>query len=180
MKLAKLAAAALVLTASPAMAQDVGSTVMGNDDAPIGQVIANDGTTVTIDTGMHQVPLPANAFGTGEAGPTLNISKTQLDEMMTAQLAQQEAAMAEAQAAAEAEAAAKLQAALVVGAPVITADEQPLGMVDEFIGDNVIVKAEDETLVTLPRNLFGVDGEGALMALANHADIMAALEAVGG
>lgn len=180
MKFAKFAAAALVIAASPAMAQDIGSTVMGNDDAPIGEVIANDGTTVTVDTGKHQVPLPANAFAVTDTGASLNITKTQLDDMMSAQLAQQEAAMKEARAAAEAEAAAKLQAALVVGAPVITADEQTLGMVDEFAGDNVIVKAEDETLVTLPRNLFALDGEGTLMALANHADIMAALEAVGG
>ena len=180
MKFGKLAVAALMVAATPAAAQDVGTTVMGNDNAPIGQVIANDGTTVTVDTGMHQVPLPTNAFAVADTGASLNITKAQLDEMMTAQLAQQQAAMAEAQAAAAAEAAAKLEAAIVVGAPVITADAQSLGMIDELAGDNVIVISDEEQLVTLPRNLFALDGEGTLMALANHADIMAALEAVGG
>ncbi len=177
MKFGKLFVAAAVIAAAPfsAQAQDAGATVMGNDDAPIGEVIANDGTTVMVDTGTYQVPLPADSFGSDEAGPTLNITKTALEEMMAAQVAAQEAAQAEAQAAAEAAQAEALAAALVVGTPVITRDAQSLGMVDELAGENIVLKAEDEQLITLPSDLFWVDGNGSLTVLATHADIMAAL-----
>ncbi|HAU22948.1 MAG TPA: hypothetical protein DCS24_10240, partial [Erythrobacter sp.] len=70
--------------------------------------------------------------------------------------------------------------ALVVGAPVITADSQSLGLVDEIAGDNVVIKGEDESLVTLPRTLLAANPEGGLYALANYADIMAAMQAAGG
>jgi len=177
MKFGKVLLAAAAIAAAPivAQAQDVGATVMGNDDAPIGEVVANDGTTVTVDTGTYQVPLPADSFGTSEAGPTLNITKTALEEMMAAQVAAAEAAQAEAEAAAAAAQAEALAAALVVGTPVITRDAQSLGMIDELAGENVVIKGEDETLITLPSNLFWVDGEGSLTVLATHADIMAAL-----
>ncbi len=177
MKLGKVLLAAAAVAAAPisAQAQEVGDTVMGNDDAPIGQIIANDGTNVTIDTGTYQVPLPANSFGTSEAGPTLNITKTALEEMMAAQVAQQEAAAAEAQAAAEAAQAEALAAALVVGTPVITRDAQSLGMIDELAGENVVIKGEGEQLVTLPSNLFWVDDAGSLTVLATLEQIQAAL-----
>lgn len=159
-----LAATAIAMTPVAANAQDVGATVMGNDDAAIGTVLSNDGTNVVIDTGTHQVPLPVTAFGTSDAGPTLNVTKTQLDEMMAAQLAQ---------------AAAALEAALVVGAPVITADNQPLGAVEEIDGENIII-AEGEEKVTLTKNLLALDANGTIMALATAADIEAAMAAQAG
>lgn len=182
MKFAKLAFMATALAATPiaAQAQDVGATVYGNDGNAIGTIESNDGTNAVINTGKYTAALPLSAFGTSEQGPTLNITKAAIEEQLAAAEEAQKKAIAEAQAKAKAEAAAALQAALVVGAPVITADSQALGMVDEIAGDNVIIKSEDETLVTLPRNLLAANPDGGLMALANHADIMAALEAVGG
>lgn len=182
MKLAKLALIAAALAGAPmaAHAQDVGTTVYGNDDKPIGKVVSNADGIVTIDTGTHQAPLPAELIGQREIGYSVNATKGQIDEMMAAQLAAQQQAIAEAQAAAEAEAAARLEAALVVGAEVITADKQSLGLIDEITDENVIVKTADEQLVTLPQNFFAADVDGTLFALANHADIMAALEQVGG
>ena len=159
-------AAALAVVPFAAQAQDVGASVTGNDDAEIGTVVMNDGTTVVVDTGMHKAPLPANAFGgDAEAGWTLNVTKTQLDEMMSAQLA---------------EAAAALEAALVVGAPVVTADAQSLGLIDKIEDATIIIKGEDESLVTLPVDMLALDADGAIIARANMADIQAALEAQGG
>lgn len=177
MKFAKYLAAAAVLAIAPAaaQAQDVGATVMGNDGNAVGTVVANDGTNATVDTGTHQVPLPLESFGTSEAGPTLNITKTALDEMMAAQVAAAEAAQAEAEAAVAAAQAEALAAALVVGTPVITRDAQSLGMIDEIAGENVVIKGVDEQLVTLPNNLFWVDGEGALTVLATMEQIQAAM-----
>lgn len=182
MKFAKLAILATAIAATPiaAHAQSVGDTVYGNDGNPIGTIDSNDGTNAVVNTGKYTAALPVSAFGTSEQGPTLNITKAAIETQLAAAQAQQEAAMAEAKAKAEAEAAAALQAALVVGAPVITADSLSLGMVDEIAGENVVVKGEDETLVTLPVNLLIANPEGGLMALANHADIMAALQAAGG
>lgn len=161
---ALLAAAALALVPAATMAQDVGATVTGNDRQAIGVVVSNDGTTVVVDTGTHQVPLPADVFATSEAGPTLNTTQGELDTLYAQQLA---------------EAAAARDAALVAGAAVVTADAQALGSVDMIDGDNIVIR-EGDFVVTLPRDLLALNAEGGLMVLANHADIMAALEAAGG
>ena len=182
MKFAKLAILATALAATPiaAQAQEVGATVYGNDGNPIGTIESNDGTNAVLVVGEFKAPLPVSIFGAGENGPTINTTYAAVYEQLKAAEAARQQQIAEAQAKAEAEAAAALQAALVVGAPVITADQQSLGMVEEIAGENVIIKGEDETLVTLPRNLLAANPEGGLFALANHADIMAALQAAGG
>ena len=68
-KLAILATApalALAVTPIAANAQDVGTTVYGNDDAPIGTVEANAEGVVTVNTGKHMAPLPANLLAERE------------------------------------------------------------------------------------------------------------------
>ena len=145
--------------AAPAMAQDVGASIMGNDDAEIGTVASNDGTTVVVDTGTHQVPLGTEAFAQADGVWTMNTTKAELDTAFANLVAQQQAA---------------LDAALVVGAEVATADQQPLGPVTEILDDGVIVTHMDQA-VTLPRDLFALDAEGTLIVLANMADVMAAL-----
>ena len=65
-KIAFTAAAALAaLAANPALAQDVGDTVMGNDGNAIGTVADKNEQAVLLTVGEYQVPLPANAFGEG-------------------------------------------------------------------------------------------------------------------
>ena len=157
------AAAALTAAAvaAPALAQDVGTTVMGNDDTAVGTIISNDGTTVMLDTGAHQVPLGPDMFAEREGAWTINTTKTDLDAMMADMKAQQQAA---------------LEAALVEGAAVITADAQPLGTI-EMIEEEAIVLTYEEEPLTLPKNLFALDGNGAVMVLANHDAIMAAVDA---
>jgi len=177
MNFAKLALTAAAVTLAPvaAHAQDVGTTVFGNDDAPVGTVTANDGTTVTIDTGKHQAPLPLNLLAEREIGWTINATQAQVNQLMDQQVAQA-AANAEAQAAAEAEAAAKLDAALMVGNDVITADAQPLGTISTVGAENIVVTNEEVGLVTLPRGFFALDANNQLVARANLADIMAAVQ----
>ncbi len=181
MKFAKLAilAGAMAVTPFAANAQDVGATVFGNDDAPVGTVESNDGATVMVNTGKHVAPLPANLLAEREGKWTVNATQGQINGMMDQQVAQQASAAAEAQAAADAaaaEAAAKLEAALVVGAPVITNDAQSLGTVSELQAENVVVTNDTAGLITLPRNFFAVDAEGQLMALASLEQIMAAVQ----
>lgn len=159
------AAALAAFIATPAMAQAVGDTVIGNDDAAIGTIEMIDANAVVLAVGEYQIGLPANLLGTSDAGPTLNITRAQLVQMHEAALA---------------EAAAALEAALVEGAAVVTADPAPLGTIDTIDGDNVVIAREDESLVTLPRNMFAVDPSGALMARIMMADLEAALAAQAG
>lgn len=76
-----LTAAAAMATAfaAPAMAQDAGVTIVGNDDIEIGTVASNDGSTVVVDTGTHQIPLGTDAFAEREGVWTLNTTKVELD-----------------------------------------------------------------------------------------------------
>jgi len=159
MKLAKLAFLATAMAATPiaANAQDVGDTVYGNDGNPIGTVTAADDTTVTVDTGTYKAPLPSGAIAerkineAGDMGFRVEATKAQIDGMMAQQVAAQKAAEEKRKAElakAEAEAKARLAEMLVVGAPIVTADEMPLGMVEtiEQEGEIIVVKLEDEEL----------------------------------
>lgn len=173
MKIIKLAAvSALALVAAPVMAQEVGTTILGNDDEPIGTVTANDGTTVTLDTGTHVGVIGATSFGKVGDAWKLGATKAQVDGAFAAQKAKAEA---EAAAAAEARAAA-LAAALVEGATVVSMDEMPLGAI-KIIQADAIVLIQDEDSMTLPRNLFAVNDAGLLIVQAKHADIVAAMAA---
>ncbi|MFB0613242.1 hypothetical protein [Aurantiacibacter poecillastricola] len=159
------AAAIAALAANPALAQDVGDTVMGNDGNAIGTVAQTNEQAVLLTVDEYQIALPANLFGEGETGPTLNVTKAQLVQMHEEQLAAAEAALAEA---------------LVEGAAVVTADPQPLGTIDTVDEANVVIVREDESKVTLPREMFAVDGEGNLVARIMMTDLEAALEAQSG
>ena len=152
MKIAKLAlvASAIALAPFAASAQDAGATVYGNDDAPIGTVESNDGTTVTVDTGAHKAPLPAAALAEREGKWTVNATKAQIDSMMQAQV---DAANA------------KRDAALVEGAMVMSADGQPAGVIYTIDDADTAIVKSDAGIVTLTRDVFAVDEAGNLMAL---------------
>lgn len=161
-------AAATALFAAPAMAQDAGTTIVGSDGAPIGTVLSNDGETAIVDTGSFEVPIPVFAFAEIDGAFTMEVTKEQVDGMMAAAVAEQEAA---AQAA--------FAAALVPGAEVTTADAQLLGTVAEIEEERIVLDREGQP-VGLPRDLFGVNAEGALVVYANLADVLAAIEASAG
>jgi hypothetical protein len=164
MKFVRLAAAAALATAGmsgTAFAQDVavGATVYGPEGNVVGTVESIADGVVTLDTGAHKAPLPANAFGKGDKGPTITVTKAQLDDMVEQQLAA---------------AAAKRDAALVEGAAVATADGQALGTVKSIDGDSVVVERSAGP-VELKREHFAVNESGALMALFTAAQIDAAV-----
>lgn len=160
MKFAKLAFLATAIAATPiaAGAQDVGTTVYGNDDAPIGTVESNADGIVTVDTGTHKAPLPANLLAEREIGWSVNATKAQIDGMMAAQ---------------KAEADAKRDAALVEGAAVISADGMPAGTVYTVDSEDTVILKRDAGIITLTRDSFAVDPNGALMALYSAEQIAA-------
>lgn len=169
MKFAKLAVAALALTATPLLANPqvvAGAKVFGPEGAQVGTIVSVADGQAILDTGKHKVPLGVDMYGQGETGPTITVSKATLDGMIDAQLA---------------EAAAKRDAALVAGASVMTADHQTLGTILKIDGDNVIIaRGGDETKkVTLLRSHFDASDHG-LMARLTMAQIDSAMASMAG
>lgn len=82
--MAQTAPAAPAATAAPA----VGATVVGKDGQPAGTVAQVTAETVVIDTGTNKVPVPPASLGTSPKGPTINMTKAELDAAY-AQAAQQ-------------------------------------------------------------------------------------------
>lgn len=153
---------AALLAAAPAVAQaqDVGATVLGNDGNPIGTVEAVADGIVTIDTGKHKAPIPADLIANGANGPSINATKDQIDAMMDAQVA---------------EANAKRDAALVAGAAVVSANGNPAGTLASVdLAADAIVLESPEGPVALKKEHFAVDAEGRLMALFTREQITTA------
>ncbi|WP_299191683.1 hypothetical protein [uncultured Erythrobacter sp.] len=165
MKFAKLAVLATAIAATPiaANAQDVGATVYGNDDAPIGTVAANEGGVVTVDTGKHSAPLPANLLAEREGNWTVNATKAQIDGMMDAQVAAANQAR---------------DAALVEGAAVVSADGMPAGTVYTIDDADTAIVQSEAGIITLTRESFTVDPSGRLMALYSAEQLAANTVAV--
>ncbi|QKG70040.1 hypothetical protein [Erythrobacter mangrovi] len=166
MKIAKLAVAAAILAATPALANEqvvAGATVYGPQGNQVGTIVSVENGQAVLDTGKHKVPLGVEMYGQGETGPTITVTKDQLNGLVDAQLA---------------EATAKRDAALTVGAEAMAADHAALGTILEIDGDNVIIaRGGDETnKVTLLRGHFDATDHG-LMARLTNAQIDAALAA---
>ncbi len=158
--LATLLAASPALVPAAAHAQDVGATVYGNDGNPIGTVEAVANGIVTIDTGKHKAPIPAELIGAGASGPSINATKGQIDAMMDEQVA---AAMAQR------------DAALVVGAAVISANGNPAGTLSQVdLAADAIILESPQGPVALKKEHFAVNPAGQLMALFTRDQIASA------
>ena len=166
MNSAKPALASVALIATPALANDqvvAGATVTGPEGNAVGTIVSVENGQAVLDTGTHKVPLGVEMYGQGETGPTITVTKAQLDGMIDAQLA---------------EAAAKRDAALVVDAAVLSADGQPVGTVYTIDTEDMVIVQNDAGIVTLTRENFAVDANGALIVLVNAADLAANVTAV--
>lgn len=170
MKIAKLAILAAAIVATPIAASaagpEAGATVYGPQGNPVGTIESVANGQAVLDTGKHRVPLGIESFGESEAGPTITVTKEQLNALMDEQIAA---------------ANAQRDAALVVGAAVVSADAQAAGTIKEIdeATDAVVVERESG-LVTLKREHFAVDGNGALMALFTLEQIDGATVSTGG
>ncbi|MGN3973776.1 hypothetical protein [Tsuneonella sp. SYSU-LHT278] len=165
MNLAKMAVSAALATAllpAAALAQvAAGATVYGPQGGEVGTIVSIEGGTVMLDTGTYKAPLPENAFGKSDKGPTITVTKAQIDAMMAEQVAA---------------ANAKRDAALVAGAAVVTAKGAPAGTIKSIEGDAIVLESPSGA-VALKREHFAVDAQGALMALFTADQIAAAASA---
>jgi len=153
-----------LVAATPALATEqvaAGATVTGPEGNAVGTIVSVENGQAVLDTGKHKVPLGVEMYGQGEAGPTITVTKAQLDGMIDGQLA---------------EAAAKRDAALVVGAEAMAADHAALGTILEINGDNIILArgGDEMNKVTLLRDHFDATDHG-LMARLTNAQIDAAM-----
>ncbi|MXP47111.1 hypothetical protein GRI43_06875 [Altererythrobacter luteolus] len=161
MKLATLSAiAAASLSTSAFAAPAVGDTITGPEGGTVGTVEAVADGMVTFNTGKHNVTLPTESFGEGDTGPTITVTKTYLDDAMDAEIVK---------------AAAARDALLVEGAAVLSANQQPLGVVESVDGDTVVVAHADGP-VSLLREHF-VAREANLMALFTNEQIKTTIAA---
>lgn len=162
MNLAKLAAsaalAAIVLPAAAFAQVAAGAKVYGPEGNEVGTIVSVEGGVVTLDTGAHKAPLPQDAFGKSDKGPTITVTKAQIDAMMTEQVAAATAAR---------------DNALVADAVVVTAKGAPAGTIKSVEGDAVVLNSLSGP-VALKREHFAVNAQGALMALFTADQIAAA------
>lgn len=165
MNLAKMAISAALATAllpAAAYAQvATGATVYGPQGGEVGTIVSVGGGTVMLDTGTYKAPLPENAFGKSDKGPTITVTKAQINSMMAEQIAA---------------ANAKRDVALIPGAVVVTAKGAPAGTIKSVEGDAVILESPGGA-VALKREHFAVNEQGALMALFTADQIAAAVSA---
>jgi hypothetical protein len=118
-------AAAPAAKANPALV--VGATIKDTKGNAVGTIDAVEANGIIVNTGTHQIAIPATSFGNDKGTPLLAATKAELN--------------AAAQAAAEEERKAVL-ATLQHGAPVVDAVGSPLGTVDIIEGEMVLLKTE--------------------------------------
>lgn len=161
-----LAAAALALAGvsgtayAQAASVQAGQTVYGSDGAEVGKIDKVDNGTAVVNTGTHTLGLTLDKFGKSPKGPTISVTKAQLDELVEK---------------ANADAAAKLDAALVVGAAVVDNTGAALGTIDKVDGDSIVLKTEKGP-VSMTRKYFAMTN-GALTALVTKDQVLASLDA---
>jgi len=137
-----------------------GQTVYGPDGGEVGKIDKVENGTAIVNTGTHTLGLTLDKFGKSDKGPTISVSKAQLDELVEK---------------ANTEAAAKLDAALVAGAAVVDNTGAALGTLDKVDGDTIVLKTEKGP-VTMTRKYFTMSN-GALTALVTKDQVLASLSA---
>lgn len=154
---AALSTAALLPLAAPAAAQPpaihVGATVTDTAGATVGTITAVTGTTVTVRTDKHEVPIPVGSFATSGTQVVFGMTRDQLN-------------------AAVEQASAASQAAFAVGAQVHDRDGALVGTVAALDADTVTVQMDTQR-VRLPRSALAGSANG-LVTGATVAELRAA------
>jgi preprotein translocase subunit YajC len=144
---AALAQTAPAAASGPALS--VGATVYDPQGAEVGKIASMAADTLVIDTGAHKATLPKSAIGKGAKGPTVTITKAQIDAQV---------------AAATEKASAALNAALSPGAEVRGKAGAPIGTVKEVKGDQVVIDRASGP-VSLTKQAFAVGPQGLTISL---------------
>lgn len=74
-------AATAATPATPAT-PSVGATVYGSDGAEVGKITSVSGGNAVVDTGTRKATLALNSFGSSPQGPTITVTRGQLEDMV--------------------------------------------------------------------------------------------------
>ncbi|KPQ38191.1 MAG: hypothetical protein HLUCCX21_00495 [Porphyrobacter sp. HL-46] len=138
-----------------------GSAVYGSDGAEIGTVAGEQDGVVVLKVGERMIPVAGTAIGQGDKGPTVELTRAALVEQYDKRMAAYEA---------------ELDAAMKQGAPVQTADNQPLGTIESVSGNAVAVQSSDGPM-TLPKASLALNDQGKVTVRATMAQIREAMSA---
>ncbi len=127
----------------------VGGTIYGPTGDPVGTIDSLTGDAVVVNTGAAKATLARSSFGTSTKGPTIGMTKEQL-----------EAAVQQAKTQAN----GALDSALTPGAAVHSKDGQPIGKIASVDGDNVVLDRAAGP-VTLKKTMFATDQQGLALGL---------------
>ncbi|MBC2665738.1 hypothetical protein H7F51_09395 [Novosphingobium flavum] len=143
--------AATAQTAPTAASADlkIGAVIYGPQGSEVGKIDSVASDTIVIDTGTHKATLPRSALGSSAKGPTVSVTKAQID-------AQIQAALDKADA--------ELSAALVPGAEVRGKSGALIGTIKELNGDQVVVDRASGP-VGLPKRAFAKGPQGLVISL---------------
>lgn len=152
--IATLAAPAAVAQTAPAPAASaaptVGAKVFDPQGAEAGTIDAVSAQSVVINTGTNKVAVPPTAIGTSPKGPTVSMTKAQLDAAFT-------------QAASQAQ--GQFQSQLVAGAKVFGTGGSELGTIKATDAQSVTITRNGKD-VKLPLNGFGPGPQGVTLGLS--------------
>ena len=154
-------AAAATGTATAA-APTVGATIVDTQGNPVGTIASTDGTNAVVDTGTVKAAVPLSSFGTGPKGPTLAMTKAELEA-------------AAGQGAAQA--AAQFQSQLTTGATVYGAGGTSVGTIKAVEGEFVTLAVGDQK-AKLPISSVTAGPSGPMIAMS-AADLRAAVAGSG-
>lgn len=133
--------------AAPALA--VGAMIYDPQGGEVGKIDSVTNDAVVVDTGTYKATLPKSAFGAGSKGPSVTITKAQINEQV---------------AAATQKASAALDAALVAGAEVKGKAGAPIGTIKEVTAEHVVIDRAAGP-VSLSRKAFGVGSQGLFISM---------------
>lgn len=139
--LAPVAAMAQGTATTATSAPTVGAKVYDAEGAEVGTVEAVQGGVVTVNTGTARAGLPATAFAMREKGPTIGMTKAQLEAAVNGAAAQTGAAK---------------DAAMVVDAPIKSSDGIVLGTISKIAGDDITVQLSSGSAVVLKKSYLGL------------------------
>lgn len=130
-------------------APTVGATIVDTQGATVGTIASTDGTNAVVDTGTVKAAVPLTSFGTSPKGPTLAMTKAELEA-------------AAGQGAAQA--AADFQAKLTAGTTVYGSGGTSLGTIKAMEGEFVTVTTAKGD-ARLPKGSFGPGPQGVTVGM---------------
>ncbi len=128
-----------------------GTNVLGSDGVSVGTIESNDGTNSVLNTGTVKVTLANTSFGNSTTGPTLAMTKVQLDAAAGAKVAESSAAM---------------KSKLVAGAQVFGSGGNMVGTI-KSADDQYVTLTTPKADVRIPISGFGSNEKGVMLNMTD-------------